>query len=102
MKVELLYFNGCPNAEAYLPHLRSIVARTSHQLVEREIVNEKQAVAESFLGSPSVRVDGRDVEPGAVERSDFGLSCRVYLTVDGSRGTPPDDWLWRALDERGR
>ncbi|MDD7921320.1 hypothetical protein [Actinomycetospora callitridis] len=70
---------------------------TSHQLVEREINDEAQAVAESFLGSPTVRVDGRDVETGAVERTDFGMSCRIYLTVDGSRGTPPDEWVRRAL-----
>lgn len=100
--IELLYFGGCPNAEEYLPHLRELVAATSHQLVEREIIDEEQAVAESFLGSPTVRVGGHDVEPGAVDRTDFGMSCRIYLTADGSRGTPPDEWVWRALDERER
>lgn len=102
VKVELLYFGGCPNAEKYLPHLRELVATTSHQLVEREIIDGEQAVAESFLGSPTVRVDGRDVEPGAVERTDFGMSCRIYLTPGGSRGTPPDEWVWRALGEGER
>ncbi|WP_433786913.1 DF family (seleno)protein [Actinomycetospora sp. CA-101289] len=102
MDIELLYFDGCPNAEEYVPRLRALIATTSHHLVEREILDEEQAVAESFLGSPTVRVDGRDVEPGAVERTDFGMSCRIYRTADGSRGTPPDEWVWRALGEGER
>ena len=59
--IELLYFGGCPNVEGYLPHLRELVATTSHRLIEREIIDEKQAVASSFLGSPTVRIDGRDI-----------------------------------------
>ena len=102
VEVELLYFGGCPNSEEYVPHLRALVATTSHQLVEREILDGEQALSESFLGSPTVRVDGCDVESGAVERTDFGLSCRIYLTADGSGGTPPDAWVWRALGEGER
>lgn len=102
MTVELLYFSGCPNAASYAPHLRELLRATHHQLVEREIVDEEGAIREHFLGSPSVRVDGRDIEPGAADRSDFGWSCRLYLTDDGPRGSPSDNWVWQALGERER
>ena len=102
MKVELLYFSGCPNAESYAPHLRELLRPTHHQLVEREIADEAGAIREHFLGSPSVRVDGRDVEPGAADRSDFGWSCRLYFTDDGPCGAPSDHWVWQALGERER
>ena len=59
------------------------------------------AEAERFLGSPTIRVDGEDVEPSASERTDYGLECRLYETPDGLRGVPADEWVLRAL-ERAR
>lgn len=55
------------------------------------------AEAERFLGSPTLRVDGRDVEPGAESRTDFGLKCRLYRTAAGQSHAPPDDWIARSL-----
>jgi hypothetical protein len=43
------------------------------------------------------RVDGRDVELGTDQCSDFGLSCRLYVGPDGLPGTPPDEWLLTSL-----
>ena len=50
-----------------------------------------------FLGSPTVRVGGRDVEPGAEERSDYVVSCRVYHTGNGFAGHPEEGWVRNAL-----
>jgi hypothetical protein len=44
-------------------------------------------------------VDGRDIEPGADERSDYALACRVYRTADGVSGTPDMSWLRAAVNE---
>jgi hypothetical protein len=44
-----------------------------------------------------VRVNGQDVEPGASNRTDFGLKCRLFSTADGMRGIPPDEWVLAAL-----
>ena len=100
MRVEVLYFDGCPNHEALLPHLRELLdsagASTRVELVRVE--DADAAERERFLGSPTVRIDGEDVEPGAEQRSDFGLSCRLFATPDGLRGMPPDEWVLAALD----
>ena len=50
------------------------------------------------LGSPTVRVDGRDVEPDADEREQFQHACRVYRTVEGFRGQPDARWVGAALE----
>lgn len=55
------------------------------------------AVAQRFLGSPSIRVNGRDVEPAAADRLDFVYSCRVYRTESGLVGQPPERLLREAL-----
>jgi hypothetical protein len=44
-------------------------------------------------------VNGRDVEPGANERSDFALSCRVYRTDAGVSGQPDEQWLRDAFTQ---
>ena len=100
MKVEVLFFDGCPNHEALLPHLRDLLnaggaGDTAIELVRVE--DAATAEAERFLGSPTVRIDGEDVEPGADERTDFGLKCRLFTTPEGLRGMPADEWVRRAL-----
>src|SRR5204862_6623231 len=55
--------------------------------------SEQQAREMRFLGSPTVRVADRDVEPGAGQRSDYGLKCRLYTTAEGIAGQPADDWI---------
>ena len=76
-RVEILYFDGCPN----------------------DVADPETAEAYRFLGSPTVRIDGRDVEPGAAKRSDFVFSCRVYRTTRGVSGEPDSVWIREALRE---
>ena len=99
MKVELLYFAGCPNYEALLPHLRRILQREGAETgVElRRVETPEQAARLEFLGSPTVRVGGRDVEATAATRRDFGLKCRLYRTSNGLQGAPPDEWILAAI-----
>ena len=102
MKVEVLYFDGCPNHEALLPHLRELLECSGERAdVEFVRVADRDAAErERFLGSPTVRVDGEDVEPGAADRTDFGLKCRLFATPDGLRGMPADEWVLDALQRR--
>jgi hypothetical protein len=97
--VELLYFDGCPHYEAVLARLEDLLrqAGVDGRVRLRNIPDEAAAVRERFLGSPTVRVDGYDVEPGAGERSDFGMACRLYATDEGSVAMPLDKWILDAL-----
>jgi hypothetical protein len=103
VKIELLYFDGCPSYEALLPRLGRLLARenVAEELELRRVESAEAAVRERFLGSPSVRVEGRDVDPGAADRCDFGVKCRLYRTEEGLAHVPPDEWIRAAL-ERGR
>jgi hypothetical protein len=99
VKIELLYFEGCPNHESFLPRLRELLGRAGvdEEIHLREIRSVEVAERERFLGSPTLRVDGRDVEPGAAARSDFGLKCRLYRTDAGVRGMPAHQWVLDAI-----
>jgi hypothetical protein len=97
--IELLYFDGCPNHEAFVPHLRELLAQAAiDATIElRRVETIEDAERERFLGSPTVRVDGRDVDPGAQGRDDYGMKCRLYATDEGLRGTPLDAWILDAI-----
>lgn len=104
VKIEVLYFDGCPNHETLLPNLRALLKRAGVSSPV-ELVNVPDTAAaerERFLGSPTLRIDGRDVEPGAELRTDFGLKCRLYRSENGFAGTPADDWVLDALSGRVR
>jgi hypothetical protein len=104
MKVELLYFDGCPSYEGLLLRLRELVAQADPeaQVELRRVETIEEAERERFLGSPTVRVDGRDVDLGASARDDFGMKCRLYRTADGLGPLPPDGWITEALGPAGR
>ena len=100
MRVELLRFDGCPSADAVLPRLRELVAEAGGDpdaIVVTAVETAEAAERHCFLGSPTIRVDGEDVDSGAVARDDFRLTCRLYRTPDGASGMPLDAWVRAAL-----
>jgi hypothetical protein len=100
-RVEILYFEGCPNHEPTRELVEQVAAELGlHAEIELvEVADLDAATRLRFLGSPSVRVDGRDVEPGADERSDFVLACRLYRGKRGLAGRPETDWIRDALSD---
>ncbi len=98
MVIEVLYFEGCPNLEPTLELARSVAKELGVDAAVRKVAVRDHQEAErlGFLGSPSVRVHGVDIEPGADARTEYSLSCRVY----GSSGVPPKELLVAALKSR--
>jgi hypothetical protein len=92
MKVELLWWEGCPSHPQALDELRSILGAEGldPDAVElREVESDEQAERERFPGSPTIRIDGRDVVPPG-EGDPVGLACRVYRLRDGRISPTPD------------
>src|SRR5687768_12839097 len=99
-RVELLFWAGCPSYPRALADLRAALAGTGGDpgaIVVREILTEDEAVAERFVRSPTIRVDGADVVPPP-EGEPPALACRVYRRRDGRPSPVPDpDDLREAL-----
>ncbi len=60
----------------------------SERIELREVTTDEAAAREQFVGSPTIRVDGADVQPPRDEP--IGLSCRVYRLRDGRISPVPD------------
>jgi hypothetical protein len=98
--IEVLYFDGCPSYEALVSRLPTLLDRADANGEVRllRVESQEEAGRSRFLGSPTVRVDGRDIEPGAEARTDYGLKCRLYRMPDGIVGAPPDSLIVHALE----
>ncbi len=97
MKVELLYFDGCPSWQSGLQNLHSaleaIGLNVSVELVQ--VMDNDDAARKKFLGSPSFRINGVDL--WNEERDTYSLSCRVYATPGGMKGSPSISMLQEAI-----
>jgi hypothetical protein len=106
-RVELLFWDGCPSHRGALADLRAALGElgADPEAIEvREIRSERDARAEGFVGSPTIRAAGVDVAPPP-HGEPTGLTCRVYRRRDGRYSPLPDpddlrDALRAALHER--
>jgi hypothetical protein len=98
-RVEVLVFDGCPNVNEAIRRVHVALGGDHGASAVRIVRVESAADAArlAFLGSPTVRVDGVDVEPGADRRTDFGLQCRVYSVGGRMDGAPAIEWISAAL-----
>lgn len=100
MRIELLWFDGCPNHEAVREDLdRALGGRgLDVSLVKSIRVDETSAASVRFPGSPTIRVNGDDIEPGFRDEGDYSLRCRLYPTSRGLRGVPEREWIEHAIE----
>ena len=96
MQIEVLYFDGCPNHAPTVSLVKQIAADLGLKVGVEEInvtsIDDAQRLR--FLGSPTVRVNGVDIDPTAGDRTHYALSCRVY---PGVSGLPPEALIRTAL-----
>jgi len=100
MRVEILYFEGCPNYKPTVERVQAVLAteKFSAEVSEIEVPDAEAARVLGFLGSPTVRVDGLDVEPASRNAQGSGFACRRY-----PEGLPSAEMIRAALREaKGR
>ena len=80
MRIEVLYFEGCPNYVPTLDRLRKVLREESVNVdvLEVEVKNAAAAERLRFIGSPTIRINGRDIETDARSSLVAGLACRRY------------------------
>jgi hypothetical protein len=90
-RIELLWWDGCPSHPRALAELRDVLDELgvdADTVTVREVATGADADAEAFVGSPTIRVNGRDIQPPGDEPT--GLTCRIYRRRDGRISPTPD------------
>jgi hypothetical protein len=88
MKIEMLYFDGCPSWKNGLKNLQSALEEEglTVPIDVIQVKDNEQANQLKFLGSPSFRFDGQDL--WSEKRETYALSCRVFPSSEGIKGFP--------------
>lgn len=96
MKIELLYFDACPNWKTADRRLRQLSSARGLVVEHRVVSTPEAAEAVQFRGSPTILIDGQD--PFAAGTEPVGLACRVYQTPEGPAGSPTLEQLEAVFD----
>ena len=90
MEIEFLFWDGCPSHPEAKQLLEDVLAErgVDAEVKVREVLTQAEAEELRFPGSPTIRVDGKDVDPdGASARP--ALNCRIYRKPDGRPSPVP-------------
>ena len=96
MKLELLYFDDCPNWKIAAERLDDVAGGRGLSVERLLVTTPEEAKTARFRGSPTILVDGED--PFAAGDEPYGLACRLYETPDGPAGSPTAEQLEAVLD----
>ena len=100
--VEVLVVSGCPGTELAIARVRQATEALGMETNLRFVIveDDEQAKMHGFVGSPTVRVEGTDVEEGIGNRPP-GLACRLYRSEGLVDRAPPLAWIHAALARSG-
>jgi hypothetical protein len=99
MNVQLYCIPGCPSCGQALENLRHALARENVRAPVEvvEVVSARDAEATRFPGSPTIRIDGIDIEAPEADSREPAFGCRIYFDGGSSTGWPSVDQIRRAL-----
>jgi hypothetical protein len=100
MEVRFLYFGGCPNSEPTFRLLEEALRAEAPdaELERHEVNSEEEAGRSNFLGSPTIQINGLDIEKKRRGDSPY-YGCRIYRTEQGSSGVPTKGMIVDAIRE---
>jgi hypothetical protein len=98
VKIEVLYVAECPSHPAAVKLVKEVLAAESVAAEIHEVLVRDEVMAGElrFCGSPTIRINGRDVAGESQKAQTFALSCRLY---PGSKqvGLPAAEVIHRAV-----
>ncbi len=95
MKIQFLYFEDCPSYKHALENLSSVLSEQEIQICIEMIPVRSPAEAQqlNFLGSPTIQIDGVDLEGTEALKSGVGYGCRMYENGNQMRGWPSKEQI---------
>jgi hypothetical protein len=98
-RVELPWFDDCPNHATARSMLREVLDELAPGtgIEDVDATDPTVAARRRFPGSPTIRIDGQDVDPSFRYPGDYAPRCRLYRTAVRLRGVPERGWIVSAV-----
>lgn len=100
MRIEVLFVPNCPHHPAAVKKLKAVLKAegVADEIQEVEVKDAKSAREFKFQGSPTIRINGRDIAGEQQRPESFALACRLYPGAN-KIGVPPAEMIERAVRE---
>ncbi|NOZ72789.1 MAG: hypothetical protein GXP38_12910 [Chloroflexi bacterium] len=97
MKIDVLYFEGCPNHKPTVQRVKDVLVRLGigAEVNEVEVTPKDDPATLKFIGSPTVLIDGQDIDPAQRHGANYGFGCRTF----GGAGMPSIEMIEWAVQE---
>lgn len=102
--IQFLYWEDCPSHPEAWRRLQEVMSEEGIDMpIERiEVVTDEDARRLRFPGSPTIRINGLDVDPVGAGQMPVALACRVYVLKDGRYAPVPSKAMLRRALAEGR
>jgi|BarGraNGADG00212_2_1021979.scaffolds.fasta_scaffold133051_2 glutaredoxin len=99
LTIDVLYYEDCPHYEEAARVLKEVLEEEGVEATVKMVKVAKWGEAEAFgfIGSPTILINGEDVEKGMDHTSPFQGHCRVYLYKEEMFEVPPKEMIREAL-----
>ncbi len=99
MKIRVLYFDGCPSYQRALENLKAVIAEDDlpAQIELVRVCSKEEATRHQFFGSPTIQINGVDLEGLGARDALADLGCRVYSEHGRMRGWPSKELIRAAI-----
>src|SRR5947209_3483267 len=101
MRIEAYFGRGCGHQDATRQLIDEALAEagaTGTDVTVTQVDSPEDARAKKVLGSPTIRVNGVDIEYGDREPDETSPGCRYYATPDGWKPVPARGMIVRAIN----
>lgn len=85
LNIEFLWYEDCPSHDKGFQLLQDVLDEldVDAEINRIKVETEEQADELQFPGSPTIRINGVDIDPGGAARLPNALTCRAYRRDDG-------------------
>jgi hypothetical protein len=100
--IEFLWFADCPSHPEALRMLHDVLDElgVDANIQQIEVKTDEQARELAFVGSPTIRVNGVDIDSEGAATLAPALTCRAYLREDGRISPlPAREWIRQAIEQ---
>jgi hypothetical protein len=96
VEIDFLYYEDCPSHDDALERLKSVLDQEGIKadIKVTKVETEAQAEELEFPGSPTIRIEGRDIDPPPAG-ANFGLTCRAFRLENGRISPLPSERMIR-------
>lgn len=100
MVIDFLYWEDCPSHDEAYARLAAVLEEegVAAEIRRVQVFTQEQAAEHRFPGSPTIKIEGRDIQPEVAEGSPAALTCRLYFLEDGRPSPLPSrEMIRRAI-----